>query len=48
MKYMHNLASIAITNKIPIIVTNIVRNIGDHEKDLEAGRRAGIKKVIKI
>ena len=22
--------------------------IGDHEKDLEAGRRAGIKKVIKI
>ena len=32
MKYMHNLASIAITNKIPIIVTNIVRNIGDHEK----------------
>ena len=33
MKYMHNLASIAITNKIPIIVTNIVRNIGDHEKE---------------
>ena len=33
MKYMHNLTSIAITNKIPIIVTNIVRNIGDHEKE---------------
>jgi len=33
MKYMHNLSSIAIDGKIPIIVTNIVRTINIHEKE---------------
>ena len=33
MKYMHNLSSIAIDSKIPIIVTNIVRTINKHEKE---------------
>jgi len=33
MKYMHNLSSIAIDNKIPIIVTNIVRTVNKYEKD---------------
>ena len=33
MKYMHNLSSIAIGVKIPIIVTNIVRSINKHEKE---------------
>jgi DNA repair protein RAD51 len=33
MKYMHNLSSIAIDAKIPIIVTNIVRSINKHEKE---------------
>jgi len=33
MKYMHNLSSIAIDCKIPIIVTNIVRTINKHEKE---------------
>ena len=33
MKYMHNLSSIAIRVKIPIIVINIVRNINKHEKE---------------
>jgi len=33
MKYMHNLSSIAIDCKIPIIVTNIVRTVNTHEKD---------------
>jgi len=33
MKYMHNLSSIAINGKIPIIVTNIVRTINQHEKE---------------
>ena len=33
MKYMHNLSSIAIGIKIPIIVTNIVRSINKHEKE---------------
>ena len=33
MKYMHSLSSIAINNKIPIIVTNIVRTINKHEKE---------------
>jgi len=33
MKYMHNLSSIAIDYKIPIIVTNIVRTINKHEKE---------------
>tara|TARA_B100001179_G_scaffold185126_1_gene140832 strand:+ start:49 stop:699 length:651 start_codon:yes stop_codon:yes gene_type:complete len=32
MKYMHNLSSITINTKIPIIVTNIVRTINNHEK----------------
>ena len=33
MKYMHNLSSIAIVNKIPIIVTNIVRTVNKYEKE---------------
>jgi len=33
MKYMHNLSSIAIDSKIPIIVTNIVRTANEHEKE---------------
>jgi len=33
MKYMHDLSSIAIARKIPIIVTNIVRTINEHEKE---------------
>ena len=33
MKYMHNLSSIAIDSKIPIIVTNIVRTVNKHEKE---------------
>jgi len=33
MKYMHNLSSIAIDGKIPIIVTNIVRTVNEHEKE---------------
>jgi len=33
MKYMHDLSSIAIDHKIPIIVTNIVRSINKQEKE---------------
>jgi len=33
MKYMRNLSSIAIDNKIPIIVTNIVRTVNKNEKE---------------
>ena len=33
MKYMHNLSSIALGVKIPIIVTNIVRSINEYEKE---------------
>jgi len=33
MKYMQNLANIAIINKIPIVVTNIVRNVNEQEKE---------------
>jgi len=33
MKYMHDLSSIAIGHKIPIIVTNIVRTINEYEKE---------------
>jgi len=33
MKYMHNLSSIAIDSKIPIIVTNIVRTVNKQEKE---------------
>ena len=33
MKYMHDLSSIAIDTKIPIIVTNMVRSIDKHEKE---------------
>ena len=33
MKYMHDLSSIAIDYKIPIIITNIVRTISNHEKE---------------
>ena len=31
MKYMHNLANFAISNKIPIIVTNMIRNLEGKE-----------------
>jgi len=31
MKYMNDLSKLAITNKIPIILTNMIRNIGDKE-----------------
>ena len=33
MKYMHNLSSIAIEKNIPILLTNIVRSINEHEKE---------------
>jgi len=33
MNSMHNLSSIAIDGKIPIIVTNIVRTVNKHEKE---------------
>ena len=33
MRYMHNLSSIAIADKIPIIVTNVVRTINEYEKE---------------
>ena len=31
MKYMHELSKLAITKKIPIVVTNMIRNSGDKE-----------------
>ncbi len=31
MKYMHDLSQLAITKKIPIVVTNMIRNIEDKE-----------------
>ena len=31
MKYMHELSFYAITNKIPIVITNMIRNMGDKE-----------------
>jgi len=33
LKYLHNLSSIAIDSKIPIIVTNIDRTDNKHEKE---------------
>ena len=33
MKYMQNLASIAINTKIPIVVTNIIRSFNEHEQE---------------
>ena len=33
MKYMHDLSIIAIQKKIPIIVTNMIRKVGDIEKE---------------
>ena len=33
MKYMQNLASIAINTKIPIVVTNIVRSFNEYEEE---------------
>jgi len=33
MKYMQNLASIALNTKIPIVVTNIVRSFNEHEEE---------------
>ena len=49
MKYMHNLSSIAIGVKIPIIVTNIVRSINNHEKEnLEESISMSIHTKIKL
>ena len=31
MKYMHELSFYAITNKIPIVITNMIRNMDDKE-----------------
>jgi len=31
MKYMHELSKLAITKKIPIVITNMIRNSGDKE-----------------
>ncbi|MEX0861788.1 ATPase domain-containing protein [Nitrosopumilus sp.] len=31
MKYMHDLSKLAITKKIPIVITNMIRNIEDKE-----------------
>ena len=31
MKHMHELSFYAITNKIPIVITNMIRNMGDKE-----------------
>lgn len=33
MKYMHDLSLISLEKKIPIIITNMIRNIGDSEKE---------------
>ena len=33
MKYMQNLASIALNTKIPIVVTNIIRSFNEHEQE---------------
>jgi len=33
IKYMRNLAGIAISSKIPIVVTNIVRSVKEHEEE---------------
>ncbi len=38
MKYIHDLSLIAINNKIPIVITNMIRNIDD--KDVENMRKA--------
>jgi len=49
MKYMHDLSSIAIGHKIPIIVTNIVRTINEYEKEnLEESISMYIHTKIKI
>ena len=49
MKYMHNLSSIAVGVKIPIIVTNIVRSINKHEKEnLEESISMYIHTTIKL
>ena len=34
MKYMHDLSLLAIENKIPIIITNDIRNFNDTEKEV--------------
>ena len=31
MKYMHDLSAYAISHKIPIVITNMIRNMGDKE-----------------
>lgn len=33
MRYMQNLSNTAINNRIPIVVTNIVRNVNEQEKE---------------
>jgi DNA repair protein RAD51 len=38
MRHLHNLSLIALTKKIPIIITNMIRNMGD--KEVENMRRA--------
>jgi len=49
MKYMQNLSSIAIDDKIPIIITNMVRTINKHEKEnLEASISMYIHTKIKL
>jgi DNA repair protein RAD51 len=38
MRHLHDLSLIAITNKIPIVITNMIRNMGD--KEVENMRKA--------
>jgi len=38
MKHLHDLSLIALTKKIPIVITNMIRNMGD--KEVENMRRA--------
>ena len=38
MKHLHDLSLIAINNNIPIVITNMIRNIGD--KEVENMRKA--------
>ena len=33
MKYMHELSKITIHNNIPVVVTNIIRNVNQHETE---------------
>ena len=38
MRHLHDLSLIALTKKIPIVITNMIRNMGD--KEVENMRRA--------